>query len=73
MCPEIMILSSLTLQLFNSWYDKWLPSRKYMFFQLNTTWKGKLINQIECKLSNAFYICLNIFTKLSLAVQYIIY
>ena len=51
MCPEIISMSSLTQQLFNSGYDKWLPSRKYMmlhvFFQLNTTWKGKLINQIE--------------------------
>jgi len=36
-------------------------------FQLNTTWKGILINQIESKLSNAFYICLNTFTKLSLS------
>ena len=30
MCPEIIIMSSLTQQLFNSGYDKWLPSRKYM-------------------------------------------
>jgi len=41
----------VTQQLFNSGYVKWLPSRKYMmshvFPQLNTTWKGKLINQIE--------------------------
>ena len=47
-----------------------------MFYQLNTTWKGKLIkliNQIELNLSNAFYICLNTFTKLSLTVQYIKY
>jgi len=36
-------------QLFNSGYDTWLPSRKYIFFQLNNTWKGKLINQIESK------------------------
>ena len=71
-CPEIIFISSLTQQLFNSGYDKWLPSRKYMmshvfFSQLNTTWKGKLINQIELKPSNAFYICLNTFTKLSLS------
>ena len=45
MCPEIIIMPSLTQQLFNSGYDKWLPSRKYVI--LNITWKGKLINQIE--------------------------
>ena len=77
MCPDIIIMSSLTQQLFNSGYDKWLPSRKNMmshvFFQLNTTWKGKLINQIELKLSNAFYMCMNTFTKLSLTGQYIKY
>ena len=33
------------------------------FFHLNTTWKGKLFNQIELKLPNAFYICLNTFTS----------
>jgi len=38
-----------------------------MFSPLNTTWKDKLINQMELKLSNAFYICLNTFTKLSLS------
>ena len=58
-----LLSSSLTQHLFNSGYDKWLPSSKYMmshvFSQLNTTWKGKLINQIELKLSNSFYICLN--------------
>ena len=46
------------------------------FSQLNTTWKGKLIkliNQIKLNLSNAFYICLNTLTKLSLTVQYIKY
>ena len=32
------------------------------FFQLNTTRKGKLIDQIE-----SIYICLNTFTKLSLS------
>ena len=68
---EVISMSSLTQQLFNFGYDKWLPSRKYMmshvFPQLNTTWKGKLINQIELKLSNAFYICLYTFTKLSLS------
>ena len=50
MCPEIIIMSSLTQQSFNSGYDNWLPSRKYVmshFFQLNTNGKGKLINQIE--------------------------
>ena len=71
MCPEIISMSSLTQHLFNSRYDKWLHSRKCMmshvFFQLNTTWKGKPINQIELKLLNAFYICLNTFTKLSLS------
>jgi len=36
-------------------------------FQLNTTWKGKLINQIELKLSNAFYICMNAFKQLSVS------
>jgi len=30
MCPEIIMMSSLTQQLFNSGYDKWLPSRKYV-------------------------------------------
>ena len=29
-CPEIIIMSSLPQQLFNSGYDKWLPSRKYV-------------------------------------------
>jgi len=51
MCPEIIILSTMTQDLFNSGDEKWLPLRKYMmshvFFQLNTTGKGKLINQIE--------------------------
>ena len=41
------------VQLYVYGYDKWLPSWKYMmshvFSQLNTTWKGKLINQIESK------------------------
>ena len=27
-CPEIIIMSSLTQQLFNSGYDKWLPFKK---------------------------------------------
>jgi len=48
-------------------------SRKYIMSQLDTTLKGKLINQIELILSNAFYICLNTFTKLSFTVQYIKY
>jgi len=30
MCPEIIIMSSLTQQFFNSGYDKWLPSSKHM-------------------------------------------
>jgi len=30
MSPEIISMSSLTQQLFNSGYDNWLPSRKYM-------------------------------------------
>jgi len=30
MCPEIIVMSSLTQQVFNSGYDKWLPSRKYV-------------------------------------------
>ena len=48
-CPEIIILSTLTQDLFNSGYDKWLPSKQYMMLhvQLNATWKGELINQIE--------------------------
>ena len=29
-CPDIIILSTMTKYLFNSGYDKWLPSRKYM-------------------------------------------
>ena len=53
MCPEIIILSILTHDLFNSGDEKIkLPSRKYMMshvvvFQLNTTGKGKLIDQFE--------------------------
>ena len=29
-CPDIIITSFLTQRLFNSGYDNWLPSRKYM-------------------------------------------
>ena len=36
MCPEIIIMSSLTQQLFNSGYDKWLPSRKYLMSHVFT-------------------------------------
>ena len=72
MCPEIIIMSSLTQPLFNSGYDKMTTFKKIhdvaCFFQLNTTRKGKLIDQIE-----SIYICLNTFTKLSLTVQYIKY
>jgi len=38
-----------------------------MLFQTKYYLKGKLINQIELKLSNAFYICMNTFTTLSLS------
>jgi len=34
MRPEIIIVSSLTQQLFNSGYDKWLPSRKYVMLHV---------------------------------------
>jgi len=70
MCPEIIMLSTLTnncstLDMINDYLQENTWCR--MFFPLNTTWKGKLINPIELKLSNAFYICLNTCSKLSLS------
>ena len=44
-------MSTMTQELFNSGDDKWLPTLKYaisnVFLQLNTTFKGKLFDQIQ--------------------------
>jgi len=75
MCPEIIIMSSLTQQLFNSGYDKMTTFKKIhdvaCFSQLNTTWKGKLINQLNQTLECILHLSEYIYTVI--IVQYIKY
>jgi len=49
--PIIVFMSTLIQELFNSGDAKWLPTLKYamshVFSQLDTTFKGKLFDQIQ--------------------------